>query len=334
MCGTAASDRAFPTVSITTPSWNQGQFLEETIWSVLDQEGDFAIDYIVVDGGSTDGSVDTIKKYESLLLRGEWPIRCRDIRFRWRSESDNGQSDAINKGLRMSDGNILAWLNSDDTYLPGALQKVCDAFARDPGCDVVYGKTHYVDASGAHLGHYPTEAFCRERLAVVNFICQPSAFFRRSALDRVGYPDVSLRYVMDFDLWIRMAEQGRFCYLDEFLSHYRLHGESKTVSPRHALENSKECLAVVYKHFHWAPANRVYGYCANKVRAHVAQSLLSRKPVELFLTLPCATLKYCVMNRGVRLADVKQLSLKNLRNLLAENGVHRSGTERKPCISE
>lgn len=334
MGGTAASDRAFPTVSITTPSWNQGQFLEETIRSVLDQEGNFGIDYIVVDGGSTDNSVEVIKKYEALLLRGEWPARCRDIRFRWMSESDAGQSDAINKGLRMSSGEILAWLNSDDTYAAGALKKVCDAFAREPGCDVVYGKTYYVDESGARLGHYPTEDFCRERLAVVNFICQPSTFFRRSALDRVGYPDASLRYVMDFDLWIRMADHGRFYYLSDFLSHYRLHGESKTVSSRHALGNSKECLDVVYKYFHWAPANRVYGYCANKVRAQVTHSLLKTKPIELLLALPCATLKYCVMNRGVRLADLKQLSLRNLRNLLGEKDLHHSGTEKNPCISE
>ena len=334
MSGTAANDRVFPTVSITTPSWNQGRFLEETIRSVLDQEGEFFIDYVIVDGGSTDNSLDVIKKFESQLLRGEWPTHCRGIRFRWLSEGDDGQSDAINKGLKMSTGEILGWLNSDDTYAAGALKEVCDAFAKEPNCEVVYGKTHYVDESGSHLGQYPTEDFRRDRLAVVNFICQPSTFFRRSALDRVGYPDAGLRYVMDFDLWIRMAGQCRFRYLDAFLSHYRLHGESKTVSPRHALENSRECLDIVYKHFHWAPANRVYGYCASRYRAHVTHPFLKSKPVEIMLTLPYAAFKYCVMNRGVRLADVKQLSLGNLRNLLAEKNLGRSGTEKNPCISE
>jgi glycosyltransferase involved in cell wall biosynthesis len=318
MSGTATIHKGVPTVSITTPSWNQGRFLEETIRSVLGQEGNFAIDYVLVDGGSTDDSVAIIKKYEALLLRGDWPVRCRHIRLRWLSERDDGQSDAINKGLRMSTGEILGWLNSDDTYAPEALGAVCQAFARDPSPDVVYGKTYYVDESGARLGQYPTEVFSRERLAVANFICQPSTFFRRSALDRVGYLDASLHYVMDYDLWIRMSSQCRFRYLDQVLSHYRLHGESKTVSQQHALENARECLDVVYKHFHWAPANRVYAYCAQWYRAQVTPAILKRKPIEFGLTAPCAALKYCAMNRGIRWADLKQLSVKNLRNLLVD----------------
>jgi glycosyltransferase involved in cell wall biosynthesis len=322
MNGTATIHEGVPTVSITTPSWNQGRFLEETIRSVLGQEGNFAIDYILVDGGSTDDSVAIIKKYESLLLRREWPVRCHDIRFRWLSERDDGQSDAINKGLRMSTGEILGWLNSDDTYAPGALATVCEAFAQDPSNDVVYGKTYYVDESGSRLGHYPTENFSRERLAVVNFICQPSTFFRRSALDRVGYLDANLRYVMDYELWIRMSSQCRFQHIDRVLSSYRLHGESKTVSQRHALENSRECLDVVYKHFHWAPANRVYQYCANRYQAHVSPSLFKRKPIEFCLTAPYAALKYCAMNRGIRLADVKQLSPRRLRNLLVDRNLY------------
>lgn len=318
----AVPTRQAPTVSITTPSWNQGRFLEETIESVLCQEGDFAIDYVLVDGGSTDNSVEVIKKYESLLLRGEWPVRCHDIRFRWLSERDDGQSDAINKGLRMSTGDILAWLNSDDTYAPGALTTVCEAFSQDPECDVVYGKTYYVDESGARLGQYPTEDFCRERLAIVNFICQPSAFFRRAALERAGFPDASLRYVMDYDLWIRMAAECRFRYLADFLSHYRLHGDSKTISGEHALENSRECLDVVYRHFHWAPVNRVYDYCARWYQAHVTDAGLKKKPIEFCLTAPYAAFKYCTMNRGIRWADVKQLSLKNLRNLLVARSLY------------
>jgi glycosyltransferase involved in cell wall biosynthesis len=322
MGGTTARHQAYPAVSITTPSWNQGRFLEETIRSVLGQEGDFSIDYVIIDGGSTDNSVDIIKKYESLLLQGDWPIRCRNIRFRWLSEPDGGQSDAINKGLRMSTGEILGWLNSDDTYASGALKRVCDAFSQDPSCDVVYGRTYYVDESGSRLGQYPTEDFCRERLAIVNFICQPSAFFRRSALERAGYPDASLRYVMDYDLWIRMASACRFRYLADFLANYRLHGESKTVSGEHALENSRECLEVVYKYFHWAPANRVYGYCARWYQAHVTEAVLKKKPIEFCLTAPYAAFKYCVMNHGIRLADIKQISLRNLRNLFIARNLY------------
>ena len=309
--------RYAPIVAITTPSFNQGRFLEETIQSVVSQEGDFSIDYVVVDGGSTDDSVAIIKKYESLLARGEWPVRCRGIHLRWCSEQDQGQSDAINKGFRMATGGIMAWLNSDDAYAPGALGTVSNAFAADAGCDVVYGKSAYIDESGTHLGAYPTENFDRDRLAVVNFIAQPSAFFRRSALERVGYPDASLRYVMDYDLWIRMSGSCHFRYLSEILSNYRLHGESKTVSPAHALANARECLEVVHKHFHWAPANRVYAYCAGWYESNVHLPFLKKKPVEVGITGPVALVKYLAMNRGIRLADAKQLSLRNLRGLVA-----------------
>ena len=106
-------------ITVVTPSYNQGKFLEETIISVIGQEGDFFLDYIIVDGGSKDSSVELIKKYEALLQRGEWPIRCRGIEYRWLSEKDNGQTDAIIKGFRMAKAEVLAWLNSDDTTFPG-----------------------------------------------------------------------------------------------------------------------------------------------------------------------------------------------------------------------
>jgi hypothetical protein len=202
------------------------------------------------------------------------------------------------------------------------LKTVCDAFSKDATCDVVYGRTDYVDAGGSRLGAYPTESFCRERLAVANFICQPSTFFRRSVLERVGYVDTHLHYVMDYDLWIRMSSQCRFQYLDEILSHYRLHGESKTIAQQHALESSRECLDVVYKYFHWAPVNRVYGYCAKWYQARATFPLLRKRPVEFCLTAPYAFFKYCAMNRGIRLADARQLSLRNLQNLLVNRDLY------------
>src|SRR6266702_635663 len=112
----------FPVISIVTPSYNQGAFLAETIESVIGQEGDFAIDYTIVDGGSSDDSVDIIRDYEARLHNGKWPVACRGVTLRWTGERDKGQTDALMKGFRMSQGEILAWLNSDDTYLPGALQ--------------------------------------------------------------------------------------------------------------------------------------------------------------------------------------------------------------------
>ena len=121
---------SYPTYSIVTPSYNQAQFLERTILSVISQKGDFAIEYIIMDGGSTDGSIEIIKKYASQILDKTYPIRCKAVTLFRKSEKDKGQSDAINKGLRMATGDVVAWLNSDDTYRPGAFQHVAHAFAQ------------------------------------------------------------------------------------------------------------------------------------------------------------------------------------------------------------
>ena len=114
----------FPVITVVTPSFNQGEFLAETMESVLSQAGNFIIDYIIVDGGSTDNSVAILKHYDELLQNGEWPTACQKISYRWLSENDKGQTDALKKGFVMAKGEILAWLNSDDTYLPGTVQTV------------------------------------------------------------------------------------------------------------------------------------------------------------------------------------------------------------------
>jgi glycosyltransferase involved in cell wall biosynthesis len=245
------------TVSIVTPSFNQGRFLEATITSIISQEGDFFLDYIIMDGGSADDSIEIIKKYEELLHWGEWPIRCRGINYRWLSEKDDGQADAIKKGFEMANGDIFAWLNSDDTYLSGALQKAVETFLKLPETSVVYGRTYFTDEAGGIIGKYPTEPFDARRLATFNFISQPSTFMRKNALSVTGGLDTSLHYVMDYDLWIRLFRNFRFSYLPEFLSTYRLHKESKTISPATALANHKEALDIVRKHYCWAPLTRV-----------------------------------------------------------------------------
>src|SRR4030067_2319821 len=127
-------------ITIVTPSYNQGRYLAETIESVLGQEGDFYLDYVITDGGSTDGSVEIIRRYERLLNEGARTIQCRGVRYRWVSEKDRGQSDAIMKGFRMAEGEILAWVNSDDAYLKGALQTVCSFFLRNPLTALLFGE--------------------------------------------------------------------------------------------------------------------------------------------------------------------------------------------------
>ena len=303
------------TVSIVTPSYNQGRFLPETIESVLSQEGDFLLDYLVIDGGSTDESPEIIRRYDRRLQGDDWTVRCRGIRFRWVSEKDRGQADAITKGFGMAEGEILAWLNSDDTYLPGVISKVVALFNHKPDAEVVYGKTYFTGENGEILGKYPTEPFDPERLAMFNFICQPSTFFRKSAYVDVGGLDTDLRYAMDYDLWIRMAEKHRFEYLTEFLSTYRLHDLTKTMAVGDSADNQKEALQTVIKHYGWAPASRVYGCCHHRLKLIFPPALARISILLVPLSLLFAMVRYIHLNRGIRVKDLKTINYRNLRKL-------------------
>ena len=204
-------------LSVVTPSYNQGRFIRATIDSVLSQ-GIEDLEYWVIDGGSTDGTVDILRSYGD--------------RIRWVSERDRGQSDAINKGLRRSGGEVVCWLNSDDVFLPGCLRAVQEAFAADPRLDLAYGDGLLIDEAGAGLGRFPaTEDFDLWRLVNVwDYILQPSAFFRRSALERVGYLDEGLHYTLDWDLWIKLALSGSVRRLPGDLACSREYGSTKTAS--------------------------------------------------------------------------------------------------------
>jgi glycosyltransferase involved in cell wall biosynthesis len=305
-------------ISIVTPSYNQGIYLRETIESVLGQEGDFSLDYIIVDGGSKDQSVEIIRHYERLINEGVWPVKCREIRYRWLSEKDRGQTDAIIKGFHMAKGEVLAWLNSDDTYLPGALSRTTKVFADEPALSVIYGRTHFTDVKGTIIGKYPTEPFEYKRLAMFNFICQPSVFFRKQALSEAGGLDMGLHYVMDYDLWIRMAAKFEFRYLPEYLSTYRLHEESKTISPAAALANHKEALDAVSRHYGWYPLNRVYMYCHHLLKSKMPPSLVEFNFLIVFLSLPFAFVRYITLNKGIRLDDLQMINLSNIRKLFMD----------------
>ncbi len=292
--------RETPVVSIITPSYNQGKFIEETIQSVLNQDYP-NIEYIVVDGGSTDNTIEILKKYEG--------------RLKWISEKDRGQSDAINKGFRMAKGEILTWLNSDDTYLPGAVRKAVEYFNAHPDVGMVYGKTYLINEAGNVMGDYPTESFNYKRLAVFNFICQPSTFFRREVFFDVGGIDLELHYSMDYDLWVRIVKKYSVKYLPDFLSTYRLHMESKTVSDVHALRVQEECLKTVMKYYKWAPPNRVYGYCYHLVKHKMPTCLVKIKPLILFLSILISLVEYIRLNKGIKLEDIKMINPQNIRKL-------------------
>jgi glycosyltransferase involved in cell wall biosynthesis len=232
-----------PLVSIVTPSYNQGRFVRETIDSVLAQ-GHAAIEYVVMDGGSTDETVDILKSYGD--------------RVRWVSEPDGGQAHAINKAWRTARGEIVAYLNSDDTYLPDAVARAVDCLTRRPEAGAVYGEGYHVDEAGAILERYPTEPFSMSRLEETCFICQPTVFLRRSVVERVGFLDESLRYCMDYDLWIRAARVAPFAFTPEYLATSRLHPATKTLGQRAAAH--LEILRLVRRHFGHVPPSWVYAY--------------------------------------------------------------------------
>ncbi len=247
-----------PVISVVTPSYNQGRFIDETIRSVISQEGDFFIEYLIMDGGSTDESVDIIKKYDRLIKEGKWPLKCRGIEYRWVSERDRGQADAVNKGLKIAKGEVLGWLNSDDTYLPGALGKALRYFEGNSDVMMVYGEGYHIDESGSIMERYPTEPFDREKFARVCFICQPTVFFRKRVFKEVGPLDAGLQYCMDYEYWMRISERLKIGFLPEYLANSRLYPETKTMSKR--VEAYREAKETVKKHYGFVPDSWRYGH--------------------------------------------------------------------------
>ncbi len=208
-----------PLVSIITPSLNQASFLEQTLKSVHSQDYPH-LEHIVIDGGSTDGSLEIIRAHEGRIAS-------------WVSEPDQGQSDAINKGFARARGEVVAWLNSDDLYYPGAVSRAMARFAADPKLDIVYGDGALITSDGAFLGYmHQVEPFNRHRLlSCYNYISQPTTFFRRATLERLGWLDTGLNYIMDWDLWCRLADAGcKFRYEPSLLAADRQYPATKTRS--------------------------------------------------------------------------------------------------------
>ena len=211
-------------VSIITPSYNQGRYLERTIRSVLAQrraEPAFAgpFEYLVMDGASGDESVEILKRYGNEL--------------QWVSEKDRGQADAVNKGLARATGEIIGWLNSDDIFYPGAVAAAAGFLERRPEIDVVYGNGNHIDENDRVIEPYPTEDWNFERLKERCFLCQPAVFFRRRVVERFGPLGVDWRYALDYEYWLRLGKNGaRFARIGEVLAGSRLHAETKTLGSR------------------------------------------------------------------------------------------------------
>lgn len=301
--------------SIVTPSYNQGRFLAETIESVISQEGDFSIDYLIVDGGSTDDSVAIIRRYDALVKQGAWPVKCRGITLHWVSEKDRGQTDALMKGFRMAKGNLFAWLNSDDSYLPGALQAAAAFFQDYPDTGLMYGDALYRDLRGSVIGQYHTETFALERLAAANIICQPAAFFMKNAFEAVGGLDRTLDFVMDLDLWARIGKRFPCRYRPGELATYRLHEASKTISTATLYNNCEEALAVVIRHFGWAPLTRVYTSCRTLCTLRLPNPLGKHRLFCTAAATACSIMRSLYLNRGIHCNDLRLLNRENFRKL-------------------
>lgn len=200
-------------VSIITPSFNQARYLEATIESVLSQDYP-RIEYIVIDGASTDGSVDIIKKHENRLAF-------------WVSEKDSGQADAINKGLARTNGDIVAWLNSDDYYLPKAISNAVKVFEGIPGLVMAYGDMLAVNELGQTFNTLKYKQLSLEDLLCFQIIGQPAVFFRREAFEKTGGLDTTFHYLLDHHLWIRLAQQGKILHVPQTWAAARYHAEAK-----------------------------------------------------------------------------------------------------------
>ncbi|MGZ9166956.1 MAG: glycosyltransferase family 2 protein [Anaerolineales bacterium] len=239
-------------VSIVTPSYNQAPYLEQTIQSVLGQDYP-RIEYIVIDGGSTDTSVEIIKKYADRLVY-------------WTSEKDSGQAEAINKGFAHATGEIVAWLNSDDYYMLNTVSVAVRCFEQNPDVTMVYGNMLAVDGDGQALNVLKYKQLSLEDLLCFQIIGQPSVFFRRSALEKVGTLEPTFHFMLDHHLWIRLAQQGRILHVPQVWSAARYHAEAKNRA--RAAEFGREAFRVL----DWANGQPVLAQAVSKVKRRALAS--------------------------------------------------------------
>jgi glycosyltransferase involved in cell wall biosynthesis len=241
------------TMSVITPSFNQGDFIECTIKSVLGQS--VSVQYLVMDGGSTDQTAEILHDY-----RQKNPKNLSYV-----MESDNGQAHAVNKGLMQAVGDIIGWINSDDYYLPGVFEMVLDFFEKNPEIDILYGDKIFVDKKNKPLNYYPVEKMKLSRLKQTCIMPQPATFFRRKIVDPYGMLNESLNFCMDYEFWLRLAlAKVKFSYIKKTFAVARVYEDCKTVGG--SLKAHKEKLDMLYSKLNYYPEQAIFAY-ANAIVA-------------------------------------------------------------------
>lgn len=238
-----ATSEPDPLVTIVTPCLNAERFLEQTILSVLEQ--DYAcVEYIVMDGGSKDGTLDILRKYQH--------------RLRWQSAPDRGTADAVNRGFALGNGEILAFLNADDLYHPYAVSTAVRKLREYPDAAAVYGDAWWIHENGARIAPYPVRDFDRALLERECFICQPASFFRREPFESIGGLDPDFNLTFDYDFWLRLTRTFSVQRIDATLADSRMHHANKTLRQRDSV--FRETFQVLKRNCGYVPFPWIYGY--------------------------------------------------------------------------
>lgn len=230
-------------ISVVTPSFQQGRFLERTIQSVVRQSVN-PVDYVICDGGSADETLEILRRYDSQI--------------RWISELDQGQADAVNKGIAMTSGDIIAWINSDDVYYPQAFERVVQFFEANPKAVAVYGQADWINEFDAVIAPYPTRPWCYQQLTKECYLCQPAVFFRRRLVEQLGGLNTQLQYCMDYELWLRYGHENPFDYLPVKLAGSRVYASNKTFMGR--LAAHREANNMLKNKLGYSTQKWIFGY--------------------------------------------------------------------------
>ncbi|NOU92965.1 glycosyltransferase [Paenibacillus sp. LMG 31456] len=291
-------------ISVVTPSYNQGIFLKRTIDSVLNQKID-DLEYLVFDGGSKDDTVEILQSYGEKLF--------------FISQKDDGQSDAVNKGLKKASGEIIGWLNSDDVYYPNALRTVIDFFNTNPEVDVVYGRADHIDEFDNFLEDYYTESWDYERLREICFICQPAVFFRKSVVEKFGVLNKELRYCMDYEYWLRISKDKPFAFIDQKLAGSRLYSDNKTLGSRRAVH--EEIISMLKEKSNKPPIRWIYNL-AHVITEESGYSRGSEKQNYEFVknVVKTSALSFLKYQKSIPLAQCKEMMgwLRSARKAMLE----------------